>query len=185
MFAHPGYDQSLRQSIGDRLLEWLFRALASVLQAIRGYTDIRWVVIALGVALVVFILARAAYLAAVQSRPRGGRARRRSSGLDPWTAAAGEAAEGRFDQAAHLLYSAVLEAIARHHRTVLHPARTTGEYERDLRTQGSDALQSFGAFARAYERAVWRGSRIDSQAYETLRKLASVLVESRQHREAA
>jgi hypothetical protein len=185
VFAHPAFDQSLRQSIGDRLFDWLFRGLASVVQAVRGYGDIRWVVIALTAAVVVSVLARAAYLAAVQSRLRSSVRSRRGSSIDPWKAATVEAADGRYDEAAHLLYAAVLEAIARHDRTVLHPARTIGEYERDLRKRGSSSVVAFRAFTRAYERAIWRGHGVDRPAYETLRGLAAVLVESRPARQAA
>lgn len=185
VFAHPAFDQSLRQSMGDRLLDWMLRGLASVVQAVRGYTDIRWVVIAVAAALVVFVLARATYLAAVQSRRRNSVRSRQGGGIDPWQAAAGEAADGRYEEAAHLLYAAVLEAIARHHRIMLHPARTIGEYERDLRKRGSGSVSAFGAFTRAYERAVWRGHGIDRPTYEALRGLAAVLVESSPRRKAA
>jgi hypothetical protein len=186
VFTHPGYDQSLRQSLGDRLLNWVIMNVMAFLDAIRGSANLRWVIIGLAIGIVAVILGRAAFLASVQARSRTAfRVRRARHGVDPWAAAAELAAAGSFMEAAHLLYAATLEAIARSDRIALHPARTIGEYQRDLRSRGAATLPAFTAFARKYEHAMWGRGALGFAEYEQLQQLAAEVVLPERQRLAA
>lgn len=177
VFLHAGYDQSLRQSLGDRLLSWLARWITTAVDAIRASADVRWIVIAIAALVVATVLARAVWLSMAQARHAAGiRSRAVRRGPDPWKEAAELAARGRHTEAAHLLYLASLEAVARRHRIALHPARTAGEYERELRARGSTTLPAFTAFVSAYEREVWRSGAVDSSTWERLHALAAAVV---------
>lgn len=173
VFTHPGYDQSLRQSIGDRILEWIFRMVATILDALRGSADIRWLVIGGAALIVAIVLARAAFVAAASARGRPVRTGARRGGtVNPWGTAAAAAAGERYTEAVHLLYAAVLDSLASHHRVVLHPSRTAGEYQREVRIRAPGALPGFTAFIRAYERAIWAARECSRADYDRLLQLA-------------
>lgn len=174
VFTHPGYDQSLRQSVGDRMLDWILRTVGTILDALRGSTDIRWLVIGGAVLIVAVVLARAAFVAAASARGSTLRPRsQRGRAVNPWSAAAAAAAGERYTEAAHLLYAAVLDSLASHHRIVLHPSRTAGEYQRELRIRAPGALPPFTAFIRAYERAIWAARECSRADYDRLLDLAT------------
>ncbi|HEX6251387.1 MAG TPA: DUF4129 domain-containing protein [Gemmatimonadaceae bacterium] len=174
VFNHPGYDQSLRQSIGDRLLEWGFRVVSSILDALLGSADIRWLVIGSAAVIVAVVLARAAFVAAATARGSMFRAGgQRARAANPWNAAAAAAAREQYTEAAHLLYAAVLDSLAAHHRIVLHPSRTAGEYRRELRFRAPGALPAFTAFVRVYERAIWTTRECSREDYARLFDLAT------------
>lgn len=174
VFTHPGYNQSLRQSVGDRILEWIIRTIAAILDTLRGSADIRWLVIGGAALIVAVVLARAAFLAAASARgrtlrPSGAHGRT----IDPWTVAADAAEHGRFTEAAHLLYAALLHSLASRHRVVLHPSRTAGEYQRELSVRAPGAHPAFAAFATAYERAIWGRRSCSAEDYQRLLELAT------------
>ncbi|HUF64651.1 MAG TPA: DUF4129 domain-containing protein [Gemmatimonadaceae bacterium] len=186
VFTHPAYDQSLRQSIGDRVLEWIVRILAAVVEALRGSADLRWLVIGTAVLIVAVILGRAAFLTAATTRRNAFRSTAsRARGVDAWAAAAVAAKSGRYTDAAHLLYAAVLDSLAGRHRVVLHHAKTAGEYEHDLRTRHDQALPAFVAFNRAYERAIWGARACDENEYNRMLELAASVASGEPGRVAA
>jgi hypothetical protein len=175
VFAQPGYDPSLRRSLGDRLFDWIHRQVAGVFDALTGMVDLRWLLIGAAIVVVALVLLRALVLAG-SMRPHRARPRRGSARVDPWRAAEERAAGGDFTQAVHLLYAAVLETVAARHRVLLHPAKTTGDYERELRARESYSLPTFNAFARAYERAIWRERESTRADYVRLSQLARAVV---------
>lgn len=186
VFTDPAYDQSLRQSVGDRLLEWIVRILGAVVEALRGSADVRWLVIGAAILIVSVVLARAVFLSAEGARRRGRRpGAARTRGIDPWAAAAAEADAGRYTDAAHLLYAAVLNSLASSHRLVLHHAKTAGEYQHELRTRAPQALSAFVAFTRAYENAIWGTRGCDQQEYARILELAASAVHAAPERIAA
>ena len=97
---------------------------------------------------------------------------RGSGGRDPWIAAQTLAAAGDFTQAAHALYLALLEAIARREHVRLHPAKTIGDYMRELRTRSSALLPTVRDFARLYEMVAWGFRECDAARYAKLHALA-------------
>jgi len=126
------------------------------------------------------VLARAVYVAILSGRAEARRIARGERGaadtVDAWRAAQAEAAAGRYTEAAHLLYRALLETIARHEQLRLHPSKTVGDYVRELRSRRSAAFSPFREFARAYEHVVYGSGTADRQRYERLHALAAPLV---------
>lgn len=186
VFTHPGYDQSLRQSIGDRVLEWIVRTLAAIVEALRGSADLRWLVIGAAVLIVVVVLARAAFLTTATARRSVFHSTAsRSRGVSAWAAADAAARSGGYTDAAHLLYTAVLDSLATRRKVVLHDAKTVREYENDLRMRDERALPAFAAFTRAYERAIWGTRACDEREYVRLLELAASVASPESRRIAA
>ncbi len=93
-------------------------------------------------------------------------------GGDPWARAQQEAAAGRYTDAAHLLYQAILVALAGRERLRLHPSKTVGDYARELRARSSSAFPGYREFARLYETVVYGLQHCDRERWERLQALA-------------
>ena len=95
---------------------------------------------------------------------------------DPWLTAQALAASGDFTGAAHALYLAVLEGLARREQLRLHPAKTIGDYLRELRSRSSALLPTVRDFARLYELVAYGFRECDAARYERLHALASDVI---------
>lgn len=91
---------------------------------------------------------------------------------DPWALAQEAGAAGRFVEGAHFLYLALIEAVAHRTRISLHPAKTVGDYTRDLRRLASPDLPTFREFATVYEPIVWGTGQCDQADFDKMRSLA-------------
>ncbi|MGH7665024.1 MAG: DUF4129 domain-containing protein [Gemmatimonadaceae bacterium] len=171
------FDRSVRQTLWDRLMEWLGALLAPIGRAVADSQDLRELMLGVLVALGVAILLRIALVAAAR-RGRseiaaGVRGRRRPGARgDPWIAAREHAAAGQFTDAAHALYMALLGSIAQRERLRLDPAKTVGDYVRELRARSSSLLTRFRDFARSYETIVYGMTECDREHYNELHALA-------------
>lgn len=174
---HP-YDRSVRTTLLSRLSEWIGSLIRELIFLVRGSPELAWTLAALTVIIVGAIIARQVY----ESRSRTGQERTGSGratgyrGRDPWLLAQELAASGDFTEAAHALYRALLEALARQERLRLHPSKTVGDYARELRRKSSGAFTRFRDFARSYETVIYGLGECDRQRYERLHALASPLV---------
>lgn len=74
---------------------------------------------------------------------------------DTWRSAEELASAGRFSEALHALYAAVIERLARDGRVDPHPAKTSREYARELGARSGALRTAFTSFALQYERAVF------------------------------
>jgi hypothetical protein len=182
IFRQPAYARSLRESTFDRFLRWLVEWIARMFDAVHGSRVASWTTIARFTALVVAVIARAAYLGYLQrdrraeergQRPRGAA----RGGRDPWVLAQELASAGNYTDAAHALYRALLEALARRERVRLHPSKTVGDYVRDLRQRSSSLFTRFRDFARSYETVVYGVGHCDRERYERLHALAAPIVQ--------
>ena len=180
VFGQRRYDRDVARSLLDRLLELLARWW-SELAALMHERPVLGRSLAIGAAVVVALfLARLAWVAWLRreqgatlgAASRGGR---RAAG-DPWQAAQRAAAAGDYTAAAHLLYGALREAIARRERIRLHPSKTAGDYVRDLRQRSSSLFTRFREFARTYEVVVYGIGVCDRERWERLYALASDIV---------
>lgn len=179
IFREPAYERSLKATLWSRFTRWA----SDVLERLTAFTDssptLAWTLRALTVVALVLIVARLAYViwarrpASMGARGRSGRADAADS---PWSRASAEAAAGRYTEAAHLLYAALLEALATRERLRLHPSKTLGDYTRELRARSSVALTGFRDFAGSYETVVYDHQECDRERYELLHTLASRLV---------
>ena len=102
---------------------------------------------------------------------RGGRTQ------DPWLTAQELAARGEFTMAAHALYLALLEGLARREQVRLHPAKTIGDYLRELRSRSSALLPTVRDFARLYELVAYGFRECDAERYQRLHALASAVIQ--------
>lgn len=169
------YRRSLRESLLDRFLRWLWEGLERLASLIRHLPSGRTIgLVVLGV--IVALIAIRLIVAATAREDRSPRARRRRGGAsveDPFTTAERLSAEGRYEDAAHALYRGVLLAIAHGDRVRLDPSKTSGDYARELRARGSSAYQPFRAFSRRFDVAVFGHGVCDAALIDDLRRLAA------------
>ena len=173
---------------------WLARKLAEVWEWIAAHWPLKestrqsdpvlfWTVIAVLTLILVAIIARAWYLGYVRrdqgvgARPLPTAPSRSALGGDPWVMAQRFAAQGDFTTAAHALYAALLEAVARRGQVKLHPSKTIGDYVRELRQRSSALFQRFRDFARAYEVVIYGSGHCDRERYQRLHELALPIVQ--------
>lgn len=151
------------------MIDKVFRALFGSVRAIPGFG---WVVIGAAAALIVAIVTRVVYASAARQKKLS---ISHGPGMDPWIRAYDLAAAGSYLEAAHYLYLALIEAVARRHRIAVHPAKTVGDYSRDLRRVNSEILPAFNEFSRAYEPIAWGDGACTREAYERLRSITEVV----------
>lgn len=181
VFSGAEYNRSAPRTVGAILWDVFTRALGRIFSYFDGAPGMRRAVLWAAAALVALIVARAIYVAAQRStlaaRAREGRGGARAgAAAPPWTLAQRAAADGRYTEAAHYLYAALLEALARRERLRLHPSHTAGDYARELRRRSSPSAGSFRAFVRAFEYVAYGARECDRDEYERLRALAEPLV---------
>ena len=177
VFRHAEYVRSTRDTIWSRVLRWIGSLLRRLFARSEDHPAGRTVAIVLLVALGAIVAGRLLYAAWREAELRGLRAgwRRDARGpaaADPWAAARAEAAAGRYVDAAHALYQALLAGLTDRARVRLHPSKTAGDYVRDLRGARSPLLPRFRDFARAYEVVAYGTGECDRARYERLLALA-------------
>ena len=182
VFAGDEYVRA-RPSLLERAYLWLRDFFASAGDLTAGSGRLFWYLTAAGALIVLLVIGRAAYLARlrrslVASEAGGGPARNaRGRTADPWRTAEDLAAAGEFTDAAHSLYLALLDAVARREQLRLHPAFTLGDYVRALRSRSSSLFARFREFAMSYETVVYGIGACDRERYERLRTLALPIVQ--------
>jgi hypothetical protein len=178
VFRQRDYDRTVIDSVWDRIWRWVGERIGEVVAAIRHSPATRWVVIAVLVSLVIAILGRAIYLGTMGdgSAARGRRGRRVAGSGDEWADAQRLAMAGNYTDAAHALYKALLNAIARRGDVGIHPSKTVGDYGRELRRRSSPAWSGYRDFARSYETVIYGLGFCDQARYDRLVALATPLV---------
>lgn len=177
VFRQPAFDRGARETLWNRFWEWVKAVTASLLGPGSGRLSTALLVaVAL---LLIAIMLRYAFLA-YQRREQVALVRRtggaRRGRQDPWAAAQEAAARGQFTEAAHALYAALLLAVAARERLRIDPAKTIGDYARELRARSSALFTRFRDFARSYEVVIYGLGSCDRERYERLRALAAPLV---------
>lgn len=179
----------------ERFLVWLFDVGRQIARLIRGSgvtsPVVFWTVAVLAAGLLTWAVVRA--LDRREGGGRTGRGGRPALAGDSLQAAELAAAAGRYAEGAHHLYAAVVEALAARALVRPHPAKTAGDYGRELRrrtastsgpagasTAGGattrEAARAYAIFARGYEAVVYGPRAPDRAAYEALRRAADALV---------
>ena len=181
VFRQPGYDRGLRETVLDRILTWIADAWRRLTGGLEGSREVQWLALGILVLTVLAVIARALYVAhesrIARAEAPGGRGVRTAGGAgDPWSHAQSLAAAGRYTEAAHALYAAILDAIARRERVRLHPSKTVGDYGRELRRRSSALFPRYRDFARLYEVVVYGLGTCDAARYERLHALAVEIV---------
>lgn len=182
VFADDAYRRSLRDSLWSRLQHWLGEIIGRILAGVSESPPLKWALVGAAVLLLAAFAARLVYVASVRADGRP-RARRRAAdpSLDPLLLARAAAADGRFLEAAQLLYLAILDELRRTERLRLDPSKTLGEYRRELAARSSGAYHGFGKFTATYEATIWGRRSCDESSYEQLAELAAPLIGRTQH----
>jgi hypothetical protein len=182
VFRGPEFVQrTIYPSWLTRALEWIARQLGRLFSSSAESPVAYWTLVTMLALFAAAVLARALYVAYVRQTlvagaPGERRARGRGRSRDPWLVAQEQAARGDFTEAAHALYRALLETLARRERVRLHPSKTVGDYVRDLRRNSSAVFQRFRDFARSYEVVVYGVGACDQERYERLLALATPII---------
>lgn len=168
------FKRSLQSSIGERLLLWLAEWMTRAVHFLGTASSARTIALSVAALLVLLVVAR--LVIGVRMGERGiepaGRMARGTRGEDPWRAADRLARDGRYEEAAHALYHAVLTSLAQTERLRLDPSKTSGDYTRELRRGGSRAHAAFRSFARRFDVAVFGHGWCDAVVIDELRRLA-------------
>ena len=174
----PAYHRDLQESLWSRLFQWLGELWGWLVGLIGrsglarpiGYGLLALVVVA--IVLRLFVVSRAA------DESRSARStRRRDERVDDLLALGRRlAGEGRFEEAAHAMYRAVLLSVARTERLRLDASKTSGDYARELRARGSPAGVPFRAFARRFDDGVFGHGGCDARLIDDLERLADPLL---------
>ncbi len=170
----PAFNRSLRTSLFDRLLLQILHWLESLRLLLRGLPSTRSLALGIVALLVLFVALRVVLSARARDSQREvGRHRRAASSTDdPWLDADRCIEAGRYEDAAHALYRGVVLTLSRQERLRLDPARTSGDYARELRRRGAASLAPFRAFTRRFDMVVYGHGRAEAQSLAELRALA-------------
>jgi hypothetical protein len=171
----------------DRFWTWLGNVLRSIFRPLFHSRETNplmfWILVTIIALVFLAIVARLGYVSYLR-RTQGIDARAFTAGAggparggDPRMLAQQLAAQGNFTGAAHALYMALLEAVARRGLIKLHASKTVGDYVRELRARSSAIFTRFRDFARAYEVVVYGTGFCDRERYERLHALALPLLE--------
>jgi hypothetical protein len=171
----PAFRQSLRRSFADRIMIWLAEWFERLMRHAQNLPSLRTAALVLAGLIVLFVLTRAV-IGARESAEQGRRLTRRggaTSGDDPWRTADTLIEAGRYEEAAHALYRAVILAIGRAERLRLDPSRTSGDYARDLRRRGASSYTPFREFTRRFDTAVYGHEGCTAETLAELRRLSA------------
>jgi hypothetical protein len=175
VLSDPAFRRSVRRTLLDRIFTWLFEWWNRLTQAVRHMPSLRTLGLALVAIVVLFLVVRLIFSAKAERAEASARRHQRDATLheDPWAVAEALRNEGRYEEAAHALYRGVLNTIARTERVRLDPARTAGDYARELRRKGSGSTAMFRAFTRRFESAVYGHERCTRDVLEELVALST------------
>lgn len=165
------YRRTIRTSLVQRAWRWLEAMLQRFFDALPELPHARAILIAAVIVLALLVVLRIVYAARLRGEKVGrihpGRSGRVAL-LDPAAEARRLAAEGAFAAAAHALYRALLDQVARGERLRLHPSKTSGDYARELRARRSPLHEPFRRFGRHYDRVLFGDTRVTADAYKAL-----------------
>ena len=169
------FQRSLRTSLSDRMILWVADVLAKLARRFEHGPSLRSIGLGVAALLVVFVVVRAVIGARARNDQSGGStARRRGLAIaeDAWLAADALARDGRYEDAAHALYRGVMQSIGQRERLRLDPAKTSGDYARELRRRGAPSLAPFRAFITRFDVVVYGHRPADGAALAELQALA-------------
>jgi hypothetical protein len=175
------FTRAPRESLLGRLFRYLWDRLFEFLAWLHGRGDARFylyatVVLVIGVVVARVLVARQ-LVEARNSRP--GRTHGGGNGRDLWASAQSAAAQGRFDEACHALYGAVLDDLAREGVIRLHASKTGGDYAREMMRRNFARVGDYRAFVRTFDRVAFGTADVDASDYESVRTAALALFQQR------
>ena len=182
------YRRNVASSLLDRFLQWLWDAIASLIDGMRAIPHGRVLATVAFAVILVLVSARMLYSARLRSTEAGesllGFSVGRSMG-DPWRDAEQLASSGRYTEAAHALYRAALAMLEAKGLVRLHDSKTSGDYARELRRRGAPAYAPFRRFGSRYDRIIYGTGICDAVEYGALLDEARALAAARDSERAA
>lgn len=171
----PAFRRSLRRSLADRLLLWLSHGVDRMMALMKQLPSGRSLALGFALLIAAFVVLRLLLAARARDGHGEGVAERGRSahGEDPWQSADVHAAAGRYEAAAHALYRGVILSLGRMERLRPDPARTSGDYARELRRRSAASLAPFRAFTSRFDVVVYGHGHPDARAIEQLRELSA------------
>jgi hypothetical protein len=172
-----GYARGVGESLLGKAFELFGRMLVAIARAVERIPHAREIayaiLIAIGIVIVVQLI--------IAHRLRDDQARVRFGGpggrhVDAWAAAQRLAAEGRFTEAAHALYRAVLERLSASDGVRLHPSKTSGDYVRELRRRGSRSAILFRTFSRRFDAVIFGTGVCEADDFAALMREAEPMI---------
>jgi hypothetical protein len=185
--SQPEFASAKRQSLLSRAFRWLVERIADLLDWTRGSFDARWIV-GLAIAIVAFIvIARIVVDRRLEAARRRGFTARgpRGDRQDLRALALQLAGEGRYADASHALYGALLYALTSAGLVRYHASKTTGDYARELRRGRSPLAEPVREFGRGFDRAVYGDTSVTREQWDALLAAAESIEHSIRPRAAA
>lgn len=172
------YDRALTRSVWEQLAEWIGHAISALFGLLPRLEFGNALVVGLAGVLLALVIARLVLQSRAQREFWAGERRDVRGGrrLDPWTEAQRLAEAGAYLDAAHQLCAALLAASARRGEVTLHPAKTTGDYAREMRRRGAAAEREFHRFRMRYDRVVYDAQSCSADDYAALVAAAQPLL---------
>jgi len=166
----PTYTRVSSRSLIDVILEWIGRMLGAFFSMLPPIRSANFLIVLLAAALIALVIARIVLQARARREYWAGERRETRLGraADPWMEAERLATNGAFLDAAHHLCAALLAASARRGEVTLHPAKTTGDYAREMRRRGAPSEAAFQRFRARYDRVVYDAQACSAADYAHL-----------------
>jgi uncharacterized protein DUF4129 len=165
------YQRRLGRSLAERLWAWFWDQLGALFNAVAGTPATRTITLLVcgllvgAIVLRVFVAARSERYVRRATGTAGDRAGRYLPTLDE---ARKLARDGRYADAMHVLYAALLDALAQRRLIRLHASKTSGDFTRELSTRGHPIHDAFRTFVRRFDRLLYGHDVCDAAAFDAL-----------------
>jgi Domain of unknown function (DUF4129) len=167
----PPYRRNLGTTLLDRIAQWIRELFERLVGALGGVPHGRVIATVAAAIAALLILARIVYAARLRGAAGGAASAtgvRAGRSTNLWSEAEQLAASGRFTEAAHALYRAVLGMLAASGLVRLHESKTSGDYSRELRGRGASSYAAFRRFGARYDRVIYGTGVCDAEGYRAL-----------------
>ena len=165
------FQQRLGRSLAERFWAWFWEQIGALFNTVAGTPTARTVTLFVAALLVAALIVRFAYATRFERRlshdARRGKDFRALS-LPTLEEARRLAREARYAEAMHVLYAALLDALAQRRLIRLHSSKTSGDFARELYARGHPAHVPFRSFARRFDRLFYGYDSCDAESFDAL-----------------
>ncbi len=167
------FQRRLGRSLAERFWAWFWEQLGALFNTIAGTPQARTVTLVAVALIVAALVMRVLYASRYEQRlPRSvsAAASRASRGIPTMDEARRLAREGRYADGVHVMYGALLDALAQ--RRLIHPhaSKTSGDFTRELHARGHPVHAPFRTFVRRFDRLFYGYDVCDAAAFDALWK---------------
>lgn len=176
--ARGAYQRDLGETLLGRLVRWFFHQLDRMIEGAANALGTREVVYGILLVLAVLLLIRLVLdLRAEFDGQSLARSRRTGARVsDPWGEAERLAQAGRYTDAAHALFGALLGALGARGELRVHASKTAGDYARELKRRNAPSAPRFQSFRGRYDRAIYGDGEVSAEGYRALLDDAKPLI---------